>query len=251
MIQLASPKTSLETVTITMEDNPKSRVSPWLAPLLYMLGHRLVFPTYFGQLEIAGQENIPTTGPVILAPTHRARWDALLVPYATGRLVTGRDPRFMVSANETTGLQGWFVRRMGGFPIDPKHPAIATLRHGVELLKQGEMLVIFPEGDIFRDGLLHQLKPGLARLALGAESSQSGLGVKIVPISIHYSQPFPQWGCDVNIRIGSPLRVADYNTGSVKEKAQQLTSNLEAALKQLSGQQLAIQCQPSTLKMPF
>ncbi|MBV9387039.1 MAG: 1-acyl-sn-glycerol-3-phosphate acyltransferase [Chroococcidiopsidaceae cyanobacterium CP_BM_ER_R8_30] len=250
MIQLASPKTSLETVTITMEDHLKSHVSPWLAPLLYMLGHRLVFPCYFGRLEISGQENIPVTGPVILAPTHRSRWDALLVPYATGRLVTGRDPRFMVSANETTGIQGWFVRNMGGFPINPARPTVGSLRHGVELLQQGEMLVIFPEGDIYRDGSLHQLKPGLARLALGAESSQPGLGVKVVPISIQYSQPFPQWGCDVNIRIGAPLGVADCHTGSVKEKAQQLTSNLEVALKQLSGQSITIKCH-SALKMPF
>lgn len=251
MIQLVSPETSLETATTTMEDNLKSHVSPWLAPLLYRLGHHLVFPTYFRRLEISGQENLPTTGPVILAPTHRARWDALLVPYATGRLVTGRDLRFMVRIDQVQGIEGWFIRRMGGFSIDPKHPAIGTLRHGVELLKQGEMLVIFPEGDIFRDGLLHPLKPGLARLAIGAESSQPGLSVKVVPISIHYSQPLPQWGGDVNIRIGSPLLVADYNTGSVKEKAQQLTSDLEAALKQLSGEQPAVKCQPSALKMPF
>jgi len=250
MIQLEYP--DLETSTIGMVDNVSSRVSPWLAPLLYTLGHRLVIPLYFRRIEITGQENIPITGPVILAPTHRARWDALLVPYATGRVATGRDLRFMVSLNEANkGIQGWFIQHMGGFPIDPLHPSIAPLRHGVELLKQGKMLVIFPEGNYFRDGYLHPLKPGLARIALSAESSHPGLGVKIVPISIRYSQAIPHWGCDVNIRIGSPLQAADYRTGSVKEKAQKLTNTLETALKQLSGQQLATSCQHSALKMPF
>jgi len=73
----------------------------------------------------------------------------------TGRGVTGRDLRFMVSADEVRGIQGWFD--LGGFP--DKHPAITTLRHE-SLLQQGEMLVIFPEGNIFRDGSLHPLKLG-------------------------------------------------------------------------------------------
>lgn len=225
---------SLETSTITKVAPVTSRVSPWLAPLIYFLGCRLVIPLFFGRIEVTGQENLPISGPVILAPTHRSRWDAVLVPAMTGRSVTGRDPRFMVSADEVRGLQGWFIRRLGGFPVDTKHPAITTLRHGVELLQEGEMLVIFPEGNIFRDGCLRPLKPGLARLALSAESSHPGLGVKIVPIGISYSQPFPKWGCDVQIRIGTPLGVADYSNGSVKQNAKQLTTALERTLKELS-----------------
>ena len=249
---------SLETTKISKAAPVTSHVSPWLAPLVYTLGCHLVIPSYFGRVEVTGQENIPTTGPVILAPTHRAWWDSILLAYATGRLVTGRDLRFMVSVNEfNKGIQGWFIQRLGGFPIDPERPAIAPLRYGVELLKQGEMLVIFPEGNFFRDGSLHPLKPGLARLALSAESSHPGLGVKTVPINICYSQAFPRWGCDVSIRIGSPLQVEDYNTGPVKQNAKQLTTALETALKQLSGQQVTtvgtpvLSGQRSELKMPF
>lgn len=235
MMQLeSSSETSLETSTTTKVAPVTSRVSPWLAPLIYFLGGRLVIPAYFGRIEVIGQENLPTTGPVILAPTHRSRWDALLIPANTGRSVTGRDLRFMVSANEISGLQGWFIRRLGGFPVDTKHPTITTLRHGVELLGKGEMLVIFPEGNIFRDGSVHPLKPGLARLALSAESIHPGLGIKIVPIGICYSQPYPQWGCEVKIRIGVPLQVADHSTGSVKQNAKNLTAALDVALKELS-----------------
>jgi 1-acyl-sn-glycerol-3-phosphate acyltransferase len=243
MIQLDSPPFvivgSLETRMKTKVAPPTSpntsRVSPWLAQLVYPLGSYVVLPFFFSKLEVIGQENLPTTGPVILAPTHRSRWDALLVPYATGRMVTGRDLRFMVSADEVRGVQGWFICRLGGFAIDTKHPAISTLRHGVELLQAGEMMVIFPEGNIFRDGTVHPLKPGLARIALSAESSQPGLGIKIVPINLSYSQPYPHWGCEVKIRIGSPISVADYNTGSIKQNAKALTTDLEAALNALNA----------------
>lgn len=238
MIQLESfLETSLETSTITKVAPVTSRVSPWLAPLMYALGRRFVMPFYFGRIEVTGQENLPTSGPVILAPTHRSRWDGLLIPYATGRGVTGRDLRFMVSADEVRGLQGWFIRRLGGFPVDTNRPAITTLRHGVDILQQGEILVIFPEGGNLnenRECQLNRLQPGLARLALQAELSQPNLGIKIVPIRICYSNATVPWRCQVKICIGSPLVVADYITGSLKQDAKQLTTALEEELKELS-----------------
>jgi 1-acyl-sn-glycerol-3-phosphate acyltransferase len=211
-----------------------SLVSPWLSPFAYLLGRNCLLPFFFRQIRITGQEHIPITGPVILAPTHRARWDALLVPYAAGRCVTGRDLRFMVTISECQGLQGWFVRRLGGFPVDPKRPSITTLRHGVDLLQQEQTLVIFPEGGIYRDGKVHSLKQGIARLALTAESTHPGLGVKIIPININYSQSRPHWGSDVSIQIGSPLKVSDYTNGCVKQEAKRLTSDLSKMLQQLS-----------------
>lgn len=210
----------------------QSRFSPWLTPTAYALGCWVVLPSYF-RIQISGQENIPTDGPVILAPTHRARWDSLLIPYAAGRFVTGRDIHFMVTSDEVKGFQGWLIRRLGGFPVNPRQPTIASLRHGVEVLQNREMMVIYPEGGIFRDKELHPLKPGLARLALQAESSQPDLGIKIVPIDIDYEQPTPQFGCRVEIRIGQPIAVSHYMQGNVKQNAKRLTADLSNALKGL------------------
>lgn len=237
----SKPETSLTT-----------RVSPWLSPIAYPLGCRVVLPTYFGKIDISGQEHLPTEGSVILAPTHRSRWDALIVPCVTGRQVTGRDLRFMVSANEMKGIQGWFIRRLGGFPVDPQQPAIASLRCGLEVLKHREMMVIFPEGGIFRDGKLHPLKPGLARLALQAEQSQPGLNVKIVPIYIDYDEAVPSLNCDVTVRIGKPLHSNHYtqeipseksshphHRDAVKQSAQKLTRDLTAALQDLGAEPVA------------
>lgn len=211
-----------------------SRFSPWLTPLAYGLGCWFVLPSYF-RIHVTGQENIPREGAVILAPTHRARWDALLVPYAAGRFVSGRDIHFMVSIDEVQGLQGWLIRRLGGFPVNTRQPAIASLRRGVEVLRNREMMVIFPEGGIFREKPLHPLKPGLARLALQAESSYPGLGIKIVPINIDYEQPMPKFGSRVEISIGKPIEVTDYMGGNTKQNAQRLTTKLGEALRSLGA----------------
>ncbi|GAB4381707.1 MAG: 1-acyl-sn-glycerol-3-phosphate acyltransferase [Elainellaceae cyanobacterium] len=220
------------TVSLAQKNSIHSRFSPLLTPFAYVLGCWVLLPSYF-RIKITGQEHLPTDGPVILAPTHRSRWDALLVPYAAGRFVTGRDIHFMVTADEMKGLQGWLIQRLGGFPVNPRQPAIASLRHGVEVLQNQEMMVIFPEGGIFRDKHLHPLKPGLARLALQAEAGQPGLGIKIVPISIDYNQTIPTWGCRVNIDIGEPIEVADYMQGNAKQNAPKLTADLESALSRL------------------
>ena len=99
------------------------------APGLFSGSNKLVVPAYFGAVEVIGQEHIPASGPIILAPTHRARWDSIILPLAAGRPVTGRDLRFMVSADEVKGLQGWLIRRLGGFAVNVKRPTISSLRH--------------------------------------------------------------------------------------------------------------------------
>ena len=211
-----------------------SQFSPWLMSLVYPLGRYGLLPSYFKSIEVTGQEHLPKSGPVILAPTHRSRWDALMVPYAAGRYVTGRDLRFMVSANEVVGLQGWLMRHTGGFPVDTDRPAISSLRHGMEILQQGEILVLFPEGNLFYGREIQRLKPGLARLALQTEASQPGLGLKVIPMALHYEPLMPRWRCKVSVRIGAPLQVSDYEVDSVKSSAQVLTADLDMALRKLA-----------------
>ncbi len=233
MTQSKSPQ-NLATLDSNRTDELNSRVSPWLAKLLYPLGCYLVIPGFFGKIEIFGQENIPRHDPVIVAPTHRSRWDAFIVPYAIGRLVSGRDLRFMVSANEVKGIQGWVIRHMGGFPVDTERPQLNSVRHSIELLKSNqEMLVIFPEGGIFNDYQIHPLKRGVAAIALQAETDKSEIGVKILPVGIRYSQPYPTWGADVRVDIGVPILVKEYHGKSLRQSSQKLTTALQESLEQL------------------
>lgn len=249
MVLLNPLKNPLKTTRSSQNISPiQSRFSPWLTPLAYALGCWVVLPSYF-RIHVEGQENIPTEGPVILAPTHRSRWDSLLIPYAAGRFVTGRDIHFMVTVDEVKGLQGWLIRRLGGFPVNPRQPTIASLRHGVEVMQNRQMIVIYPEGGIFRDKKLHSLKPGLARLALQAESSQPELGIKIVPIHLDYEQAMPKFGCRVSINIGAPIEVASYLQGNVKQNSKRLTIDLAQAIQGLADVDSQIELEQAEFKL--
>ena len=122
----------------------------------------LVLQNYFRKLIVLGKENLPKEGAVLLAPTHRSRWDALMLPMAAGRRITGRDCRFMVTRTEMKGIQGWFISRLGCFPVDQSHPSLTTLRYAIDLIVEGEQLVVFPEGKISRKNEPIILKQGLA-----------------------------------------------------------------------------------------
>lgn len=233
MTQLKSQQNSTD-VSSESADKLDSSISSWLAKILYPIGCYLVLPLFFKKIEITGQENIPISDPVIIAPTHRSRWDAVIVPFAVGRLASGRDLRFMVSENEVKGLQGWIIRRMGGFPVNTDRPQLESVYHSIKLLKQGrEMLVIFPEGGIYHDRQIHDLKRGVALIALQAETDKSNRKVKILPVGIRYNQPYPNWGTKVKVDIGLPLTVADYLGGSLRKSSQKLTIALEESLKKL------------------
>ncbi len=228
-------------LTTTTSDNSglqsnRSGVANWLTKIIYPLGQYLVIPGWFREIEVIGREYIPHDGAVILAPTHRTRWDPILVPYAVGPYVTGRSPRFMTSIDETKGIQGWFVQRLGGFAIDTTKPSIASLRHSVELLHNGEMLTIFPEGNIFRDGTLHPLKPGLSRIAMQAEAQKPGLDLKIIPINFNYEHPIARFRDRVSIQIGEPLAVKAYQQFSTKTGAAKLHEDLTRSLENLMQQ---------------
>jgi 1-acyl-sn-glycerol-3-phosphate acyltransferase len=223
--------------TLPTLQSEQSRISPWLMPLAYALGRRLVLPLMFRHIDVQGLEHIPRRGPVLLAPTHRARWDALILPRTAGRPGTGRDIRFMVSANEMRGLQGWFIWRCGGFPVNTDQPGIGSVRYGVDLLASGELLVVFPEGGIFRDEQVHPLKVGPAWMAIQA-ASQSDHPVQVVPVGLAYSQPYPRCGSRVAVRFGPPLSTDDIAPGPEKQRARDLSRELRQRMDNLHRQAL-------------
>ena len=216
-----------------MDSALKPSISPTIINVLYPFATYFFLPLYFGRITIKGQENVPRSGPVIIAPTHRSRWDAVLVPYATGRLVSGRDLWFMVMSSQMQGFQGWLIQRIGGFAVDLKRPKAESFAISIELLSKGEMLTIFPEGGIFRSCPVKPLKPGVARIALNLAEHHPQPGVKILPITLQYNDPYPKWGTDVLINIGIPIDVANYETNSRKQAAKTLTHDLFVALNHL------------------
>ena len=200
-------------------------ISPWLSPLAMVATQDLALPAWFGRILVLERQYLPASGPVLLAPTHRARWDALLLPHAAGRRVTGRDCRFMVTIDEMKGLQGWFLHRLGCFPVDQGRPTTASLRYAVDLLARGQQLVVFPEGRIRRDDGPIRLQQGLARLAQLAAAQ--GVTVPVVPVGIAYSHGRPRPGDSAALCFGPPLLAQ----GSGREAAKSLTSALAGAMQ--------------------
>jgi 1-acyl-sn-glycerol-3-phosphate acyltransferase len=233
MNQLES-KQSTATAKTSQRQEATSHISPVLMGLAYPLFRYLVLPFYFSRIKITGQENLPHGGAVVLAPTHRSRWDPILVAYVAGRLATKRDMHFMVSIDEMKGLQGWFLKRMGGFPVNPRKADIGSLRHGIELLEQQQMMVIFPEGNIFEaSDEVKSIRSGMAYIALQAEAASPGLNTQIVPISIRYEPPVPAWRSRAEIKIGKPLATEDYCKKPVKDCAKELRDDLQGVLQEL------------------
>ena len=190
-----------------------------------VLTQDLVLPGYFGSIKVLGAEHLPRQGAVLLAPTHRARWDALLLPHAAGRRVSGRDCRFMVTIDEMKGLQGWFLNRLGCFAVDQSRPTLASLRYAIDLLARGEQLVVFPEGRIRRDDSPIRPQQGLARLALLASSQ--GVQVPVVPVGLAYGHWRPRLRDPASVCFGPPQWVQ----GQGREAARAFTTSLADAMQ--------------------
>ncbi|WP_298614883.1 lysophospholipid acyltransferase family protein [uncultured Thermosynechococcus sp.] len=195
-----------------------SRVSPWLYWGLWPIYH-LFLPLYFSQIRVIGREQLPKEGGFVLAPKHYSRWDPVLLPSLGPYQL-----RFMTNALEFRGIQGWFIRHLGAFAVNLNHPQPSSLRHVLEILNAGQPLVIFPEGGIVRDQVVRPLKPGLARLVLQVDRP-----LPIFPVGIAYN-PQPQFRARVALWIGSPLWTPAEREGNLKQQAQELTQQLEAAL---------------------
>ena len=161
---------------------------------------------FFRRKIVLGEENLPLNGSVVLAPTHRSRWDALMLTMAAGRRITNRDCRFMVTRSEMKGLQGWFLNRLGCFPIDQGRPSLTALRYAVDLLISRQQLVVFPEGKINRFSEPVKLKNGLIRLAQLA--SNTGLDIKIVPVGLAYSDVIPNFYGSASICFSKPIIIS-------------------------------------------
>jgi 1-acyl-sn-glycerol-3-phosphate acyltransferase len=202
-------------------------ISPWLAPLATAATQDVALPAWFSRIRVLDRANLPLQGAVLLAPTHRARWDALLLPYAAGRRITGRDCRFMVTIDEMKGLQGWFLHRLGCFPVDQGRPTLASLRYSVDLLACGQQLVVFPEGLIRREDGPIRPRQGLARLAQLAVSQ--GVDVPVVPVGIGYGHASPRPGDAAALCFGRPLHVQGEGRQAARAFSEELALAMQSA----------------------
>jgi len=203
----------------------KASVQSWLYWLLLPV-HRLFLSLYFRQVEIQGFEHLPINGPVVLAPKHFSRWDPVVLT------VLSVEPLwFMTNANQFDGIQGWFIRRLGAFPVDLARPKVSSFRTAIALLQAGKKLMLFPEGGIVKDQPVRPLKPGLARLILQAEATLGAGTIPVVPIAIQY-RPRDQRRAAITIHISPPLYSSSFQQADDKQTAQLFTQALQDGILQ-------------------
>lgn len=115
-----------------------------------------------------GAENIPTSGPVIVASNHTSYIDVLL--FAHFLYSNGRAPRFIGKASIfRVPVIGKILLGAGQVPVEREGPdARKALQHAIAILEAGHMLGIYPEGTLTRDPGTWPMvaKTGLARLAI-------------------------------------------------------------------------------------
>jgi 1-acyl-sn-glycerol-3-phosphate acyltransferase len=190
--------------------------------------------------RVEGLDNIPETGPAILASNHVAFVDSVFLP-----LVVHRPIRFMAKSEYFTGkgLKGWlskvFFTTIGCVPVDRRggRAARAALDAGKGVLDEGKLWGMYPEGTRSPDGQLYRGKTGVARLALET-------GVPVIPcamVNFHEIQPpgrkLPRIA-PVHIRIGKPLDFSRY-AGMAGDRfvERSVTDEIMYNLMELSGQE--------------
>ena len=136
--------------------------------LFWMATHTLY------RIQVEGRENIPDKGGVLLAPNHVSMVDAALMIASTERPV-----RFlMFKDNYEHPLIKPFARIMGVIPISSDQgprEMIHSLRAATEALKNGEIVCIFPEGQMTRIGQMLPFRRGMERIVKGVD-------VPIIPV---------------------------------------------------------------------
>jgi 1-acyl-sn-glycerol-3-phosphate acyltransferase len=125
------------------------------------------------RIRFEGVEHVPPIGPVVITPNHVSFMDPILVTIPIRRALhyMALEPFFRVR-----GL-GALMRWARAFPVQEGEADGPAVRRALRLLRQGEPLVIFPEGSRSPDGRLQAFRPGAFRLALAA-------GAPVVPVTI-------------------------------------------------------------------
>jgi 1-acyl-sn-glycerol-3-phosphate acyltransferase len=152
---------------------------------------------FFARSQANGAENFPASGPVILAANHLTMYDPLSIQFALSR------PIFFIAKEELFRhpLTDWLFRQAGCFPVHRETSDLWAFRHALQVLKNGLVLGIFPEGTRNRGEGLHAAKTGAARLA-------RTIGCPIVPVAIQGTQDlfrhFPR-RVPISITFGAPI----------------------------------------------
>jgi 1-acyl-sn-glycerol-3-phosphate acyltransferase len=198
-------------------------------PFAYHLIAMLSWPVLYGlfRLRARGRENLPATGGYVLACNHLSNLD----PWPVGLpLWPRRWLRFMAKAElywwpATVVLEG-----AGAFPVHRGLADVEAVETAVRLAREGNVVVMFPEGTRRSKGLVkrHQARPrsGAARIALSA-------GVPLVPAAVAGTDRLLTLG-PVRVSYGTPVDIDDLRgSDDIRRASQEATERLMTRIAEL------------------
>ena len=134
------------------------------------------------RFKVRGDAHIPATGAAILACNHVSFVDAVLLMAASPR------PIYFVMDHRIfrVPVLGWLFRLAKAIPIAPQKEDAATyeaaFERAAQVLREGDLLAIFPEGGITRDGQLQPFKGGIMKIIERARAE--GVEAPVVPMAL-------------------------------------------------------------------
>jgi 1-acyl-sn-glycerol-3-phosphate acyltransferase len=140
-----------------------------------------------------GQRNIPASGGVLLVCNHVSFFDVFFVGIPLRRPLN-----YVARSTLFVPVLGWFIRSLGGFPIQREGIGASGMKETLRRLRAGGIVALFPEGTRSHDGQLGPLKPGIAALA-------ARVGVPVVPAAL--AGMFEIWPRSRLFPVLHPLRV--------------------------------------------
>lgn len=178
--------------------------SPEIRPIyrLVWLSVRM-FSAAWLNWRVFGVENVPVTGPVILAANHVSFADPPLIGSALPRAISylARDSLF-----DSPGL-GWLIRQLNAVPVDRDGGGAAGLKAILDRLHAGGGIILFPEGTRSRDGRLQPARSGVGLTVIKSEAP-------VVPVRLFgmfeawpRSRALPRPG-RITLKFGRPMDFA-------------------------------------------
>lgn len=205
------------------ESNPYEKMRTY-----YRISHIVVrgfFRLFFG-LRIVGEDNLRFRENFIFASNHISYFDPPVVGCALRQEVSFVAKKELFSNR----LLAWLIRRYHAIPVDRSEIDKTTMKRMMKKLKDGESILMFPEGTRSKNGSLGRFKTGLGFL-----SQQSN--VSIVPV--HVAGTVAMRDCflrrrKLEVRIGAPIRVGKVNeTRDKKRDYATLSSMVRSSMEML------------------
>jgi 1-acyl-sn-glycerol-3-phosphate acyltransferase len=147
-----------------------------------------------------GLENIPAEGPVLAVSNHQSHFDPPLVGVGSPRRMNYVARRTLFDVP----IIGRLMASVDAIPIDRDGLGLGGIKESLRRLKNGEMVLIFPEGTRTPDGEVKAFRPGFSALAVRSKASILPIGIDGAYEAWPRSQSRPGFG-RIRVHFGRPI----------------------------------------------